>query len=181
MRRPVARRRAGLLPPLVTAALAAGLTACSLAPGPGASGESGASGALGTRATDPAVQATSTTSTTSVTGAAVGAADVLASTGGVATPSGAPAASAAAVGSANAHATALANILNTVVILTNLIAAENIAAGQPTPDAVVRAWMASPGHRANILNRSLRRIGAGPAGGGPYGAHWTQDFITPPR
>ncbi|WP_391531004.1 CAP domain-containing protein [Candidatus Frankia nodulisporulans] len=62
-----------------------------------------------------------------------------------------------------------------------VIAAENIAAGQPTPDAVVRAWMASPGHRANILNCSLRRIGVGFAGGGSSGACWTQDFIAPPR
>ena len=29
---------------------------------------------------------------------------------------------------------------------------ENIAAGQPTPERVVDAWMASSGHRANILN-----------------------------
>src|SRR5262249_36010218 len=28
---------------------------------------------------------------------------------------------------------------------------ENIAAGSPTPDEVVAEWMASPGHRANIL------------------------------
>src|SRR5436305_1135458 len=28
--------------------------------------------------------------------------------------------------------------------------AENIAAGYPTPEAVVDGWMASPGHRQNI-------------------------------
>jgi uncharacterized protein YkwD len=37
--------------------------------------------------------------------------------------------------------------------------AENIAMGQRTSKAVVRAWMNSSGHRANILNRSHRRIG----------------------
>lgn len=29
-------------------------------------------------------------------------------------------------------------------------AAENIAAGQSTPEAVLRSWMNSPGHRANF-------------------------------
>jgi len=37
--------------------------------------------------------------------------------------------------------------------------AENIAMGQPTATAVVSSWMNSPGHRANILNPSYRRIG----------------------
>jgi uncharacterized protein YkwD len=30
-------------------------------------------------------------------------------------------------------------------------AGENVAAGQPTPEAVTQAWMTSPGHRQNIL------------------------------
>lgn len=34
-------------------------------------------------------------------------------------------------------------------------AGENIAAGQKTPQEVVTAWMNSPGHRANILNKKL--------------------------
>ena len=41
---------------------------------------------------------------------------------------------------------------------------ENIAWGTgslATPRAIVRAWMKSPGHRANILNRSFRQIGIG--------------------
>lgn len=54
--------------------------------------------------------------------------------------------------------------------------AENIAAGQPNADAVVKAWLASPPHRANILNCSLRAVGVGYATGGPYGTYWTQDF-----
>jgi uncharacterized protein YkwD len=59
------------------------------------------------------------------------------------------------------------------------VAAENIAAGQPTPSAVMAAWMQSPGHRANILNCALRQIGVGYAVGGTYGTYWTQDFGTP--
>lgn len=35
-------------------------------------------------------------------------------------------------------------------------AGENIAAGQRTPQAVVTAWMNSPGHRANILTREFK-------------------------
>ena len=53
--------------------------------------------------------------------------------------------------------------------------AENIAAGQPDPAAVMDAWMNSSGHRANILNCELRTLGIGVAegGGGPW---WTQLF-----
>lgn len=40
-------------------------------------------------------------------------------------------------------------------------AAENIAAGQTSPAQVVTGWMNSAGHRGNILNGNLRRIGIG--------------------
>ena len=55
---------------------------------------------------------------------------------------------------------------------------ENIAAGQPTPQAVVDAWMSSPGHCTNIMNGSYRAIGVGYAfrAGSTYGHYWTQDF-----
>jgi uncharacterized protein YkwD len=54
---------------------------------------------------------------------------------------------------------------------------ENIAAGYPTPEAVVASWMASPGHRANILSPQFTEIGVGmTAGGGVYGTYWTQEF-----
>ena len=53
---------------------------------------------------------------------------------------------------------------------------ENIAAGYSSPEAVVAGWMASPGHRANILNPDYREIGIGLAAGGTYGAYWTQEF-----
>ena len=60
-------------------------------------------------------------------------------------------------------------------------AAENIAAGQRTPQAVMTGWMNSPGHRANILNCALKEIGVGYATGSSstYGVYWTQDFGTP--
>jgi uncharacterized protein YkwD len=47
---------------------------------------------------------------------------------------------------------------------------ENIAWGQgalATPSAIVAAWMASPGHRANILRGAFREIGIGIAPGAP--------------
>lgn len=56
-------------------------------------------------------------------------------------------------------------------------AAENIAAGQTTPAAVVQSWMNSSGHRANILSKNTR-IGVGYAKGGSYGHYWVQMFIS---
>ena len=53
-------------------------------------------------------------------------------------------------------------------------AGENIARGQKTPQAVVNAWMNSSGHRANILNKSYKKIGVGYVSDGRY---WTQMFI----
>lgn len=63
--------------------------------------------------------------------------------------------------------------------------AENVAAGYPTPAAVVSAWMASDGHRANILNCALTEIGVGytylanDPGAVQYKHYWVQDFATP--
>lgn len=56
-------------------------------------------------------------------------------------------------------------------------AAENIAQGQTTPEAVVRSWMNSPGHRQNILNRDMTHIGVGYGEGGTGRHYWTQMFI----
>lgn len=58
--------------------------------------------------------------------------------------------------------------------ITYKSAAENIAKGQKTPQAVVDAWMNSSGHRANILNSSYNKIGVGYVKDGNY---WTQMFI----
>ncbi len=59
-------------------------------------------------------------------------------------------------------------------------AAENVAAGQQTAADVVRGWMNSAGHRANILNCALRDIGVGHQfrQNTTYGHYWTQNFGT---
>ena len=57
------------------------------------------------------------------------------------------------------------------------MAAENIAAGYPSPEEVVEGWMNSDGHRANILG-GCEELGVGLALGGSYGYYWTQCFAT---
>lgn len=59
--------------------------------------------------------------------------------------------------------------------------AENVAVGQPSAEAVVNAWMKSPGHRANILNPNYTELGVGYAvdvAGRPY---YAQVFGRPAR
>ena len=54
-------------------------------------------------------------------------------------------------------------------------AAENIAYGQKSPESVMKAWMNSQGHRANILNSDMEYIGVGAVyENGIY--YWTQFF-----
>lgn len=60
---------------------------------------------------------------------------------------------------------------------------ENIAWGSGdlgSPREIVAGWMASPGHRANILNRKFREAGMGVAfgdpGAGEDGVTYTLDF-----
>jgi uncharacterized protein YkwD len=60
---------------------------------------------------------------------------------------------------------------------------ENLAWGTgslATPRGVMKAWMNSPGHRANVLKRSYREIGVGVVTGTPSrggsGATYTADF-----
>jgi uncharacterized protein YkwD len=51
-------------------------------------------------------------------------------------------------------------------------AGENLAWGSgdyATPKSIVRSWMHSPGHRANILDSSYREIGIGVVFGAPVG------------
>jgi uncharacterized protein YkwD len=65
------------------------------------------------------------------------------------------------------------------------MAAENIAAGYPTPEAVIDAFFhetpPNDGHRRNLLNCALRDVGFGYyyRQGSVYGSYWTQDFATP--
>ena len=63
-------------------------------------------------------------------------------------------------------------------------AAENLAAGQTSPQSVVEGWMNSPGHRENILSSNVREIGVGyyflenDTGQVNYNHYWTQVFGT---
>lgn len=58
--------------------------------------------------------------------------------------------------------------------ITYKSAGENIAMGQRSAEEVVKAWMNSEGHRANILNKNYTYIGVGYVKDGNY---WTQMFI----
>ncbi|MEJ2620604.1 MAG: Ig-like domain-containing protein [Candidatus Thiodiazotropha sp.] len=56
--------------------------------------------------------------------------------------------------------------------------AENIAAGYNDEEAVMTAWLESPGHCANIMNATVTEMGAGVAenDAARYRIYWTQDF-----
>lgn len=59
-------------------------------------------------------------------------------------------------------------------------AAENVAAGYTNAIAVHFGWMNSIGHRENIMNGNLTRLGVGVAfGDGSYKLYYTQKFYTP--
>lgn len=58
-----------------------------------------------------------------------------------------------------------------------MAAGENIAYGQKTPQEVVKTWMSSPGHRANILSSSFTEIGVGVAKKSNGVLYWTQMFM----
>ena len=77
--------------------------------------------------------------------------------------------------SARDHASWMARNRN--LVHTRRPVAENIAMGYPRSQSVVRGWMNSSGHRANILNRGYRRIGAA-AYRTPSGTiYWCQQFL----
>jgi len=54
--------------------------------------------------------------------------------------------------------------------------AENIAMGQPHSQQVVRSWMNSSGHRANILNRGHHKIGVAAYRAASGVIFWCQQF-----
>lgn len=59
---------------------------------------------------------------------------------------------------------------------------ENIAVGQRTPASVMKSWMNSAGHRANIMNADFTVLGVGAAKEGTRGFSgptWTQVFARP--
>ena len=51
---------------------------------------------------------------------------------------------------------------------------ENIAEGYPSEKEVVKGWLGSPGHCANIMSKNYREMGAA-----RVGDYWTQDFGSP--
>ncbi|MCB0917624.1 MAG: CAP domain-containing protein [Actinobacteria bacterium] len=57
---------------------------------------------------------------------------------------------------------------------------ENVAAGYPTPGSVVRGWLRSSGHCANMLSAGFTVMGVGYAAGDRgYRHYWTQTFMRP--
>jgi uncharacterized protein YkwD len=63
------------------------------------------------------------------------------------------------------------------------VVGENLAwatGSDATPANIMKAWMASPGHRANILRRTYREVGVGIVAGVPsdrsVGVTYTTDF-----
>ncbi|HEV7593393.1 MAG TPA: CAP domain-containing protein, partial [Gemmatimonadaceae bacterium] len=54
--------------------------------------------------------------------------------------------------------------------------AENVALGYPNAQTVVDGWMASKGHRANILNRDMEETGIAIARSSAGGVYYCQVF-----
>ena len=53
---------------------------------------------------------------------------------------------------------------------------ENVAFGYGDVGSVMGGWMASPGHRANIVNPAYTHVGFGEANAANGTPYWTQDF-----
>lgn len=58
-------------------------------------------------------------------------------------------------------------------------AGENIAKGQKTPEAVMKGWMNSSGHKANIMSTGFTEIGIGFVTDSKGDTYWVQMFIKP--
>ena len=56
-------------------------------------------------------------------------------------------------------------------------AGENIAKGYRTVDAVMKGWMNSSGHRANILSSSYTQLGVGYCTDSAGNGYWVQMFL----
>jgi uncharacterized protein YkwD len=54
---------------------------------------------------------------------------------------------------------------------------ENIADGQDTVREVMRGWVNSPGHYANLVNKTFTHLGVGRAdSAGRHSEYWVQNF-----
>ena len=62
-------------------------------------------------------------------------------------------------------------------------AGENVAGGQRSIEAVMRAWMSSRGHCRSIMNANFEQMGASLVenSSARYHFYWTQVFATPSR
>ncbi|MCI0433531.1 MAG: CAP domain-containing protein, partial [Gemmatimonadetes bacterium] len=58
---------------------------------------------------------------------------------------------------------------------------ENVAAGQPTPEAVVAEWLGSPRHCANLMDSDYTEMGVAyvTETESEKGIYWVQMFGTP--
>jgi uncharacterized protein YkwD len=81
---------------------------------------------------------------------------------------------AAMMRSARQHATWMTQ--NQCMVHSNQPVAENIAMGQPNTQEVMQCWMASPGHRANILG-GYRRLGVAAYRTEAGTIYWCQQFL----
>ena len=54
--------------------------------------------------------------------------------------------------------------------------AENVAMGQQNEEEVMKSWLKSPGHCANIMNPNVTEVGVARSGN-----YWTQLFATPSK
>ena len=79
------------------------------------------------------------------------------------------------VRSARRHTAWMAN--NHSLTHTTAAVGENIAMGQTTSPEVVRDWMNSPGHRANILNGGYTRVGAAAYSASDGRVYWCLQFL----
>ena len=60
-----------------------------------------------------------------------------------------------------------------------LAVGENIARNWKTPEEVMKAWLSSKGHRANIMSEKFTQIGVGKAISSNGDIYWVQLFINP--
>lgn len=60
---------------------------------------------------------------------------------------------------------------------TSAAVGENIAMGQRTTEEALSSWMASPGHRANILNGGYTKIGVAAYCTSDGTVFWCQQFV----
>ena len=60
-----------------------------------------------------------------------------------------------------------------------LAVGENIARNWKTPEEVMKAWLSSKGHKANIMSEKFIQIGVGKAISSNGDIYWVQLFIKP--